>query len=176
MIGHYLGGSYFGRFFGNASSVVIPATLDEAIRVHLLANVQGLTDCYLCSTPDKVATTGRPPLPPYLIVNPLSETPDGWNLGGKAYPAWAQYQITVNASTDTQARTLRDAAYKLFTPRKNSDGSHANATLVFSDGLMPNNGVYPGQKIQIIQPGKGPNGTTVNLWGFSVRFYVTRWM
>lgn len=155
--------------FGGAS-VVGAASLDEAIRAYLLANCDGLSDCYRMETPAKVAATGLPPAPPYAIVSPLNEVPE-WNNAGGPYAAWATYQITFVDTDGTQAQALRDAAYRLLAP-----GKPATTPLAFSDGKIPPNGSLPGMKRQIKQMKAGTNGQPLWLFSFDVRFYVTRSM
>lgn len=150
-----------------------PPNLDAAIALYIAGNVGGLTNCYLQEIPGRNAD-GSPVAYPYAILNYLNETPE-WNTGGSDYAAWATYQVTVVSPTDTVSRSLRDLAYNLFTPAK-SAGIASNATLTFGDGSLSPSAVVPGTKMQWKRTMKGPLGQGEWLYGFTVRFYVSRSM
>lgn len=141
------------------------ATLWDAIRGLLLQEMTTLTGCYFMETPPKPT-----PVPPFCIGNPLNESPE-WNLSGTSYAAWHTIQLTFISNTAAEGRSLRDAAYLLFAPKKNSDGTMVRPALTFDAGSA---GPIPGIKTQWKQPKGGTGGVPSWLFAFDCRFYVTR--
>lgn len=167
----YWPSSYFP---GVGDSSMIVDTLAEAFRTRMLAGVPTLSDFYRRETPGKTAA-GTSPVTPYCIFNVLGESPE-WVSGPNLYPGWLDVQLTFVSISDIEAETVRDAAYRLFTPRRNLDGSAANRPIVSADGTVPAFGCLPGRKTEYKNPGKGPLGQPLWLFQFAMRCYVTRAM
>lgn len=157
---------------GVSGSGVIAGSLFEAIRSRILTGVPSLSDCYRRETPGKTAA-GTPPVTPYCIYNVLREAPV-WVSGSGYYPAWLEVQLTFVHTDDELGEQARDAAYLLFTPRRNSDGSPANTLPVFNGGGVPPYGFLPGVKTEYKNPGKVTGGQPLWMFSFPVQFYVTR--
>lgn len=174
----YFAPSYFApTYFPSAAQPVppsVPGVLAEAVRTRVTDGVSTLTDFYNRETPGKTAA-GTPPVYPYCIYNVLGESPE-WVTGSNLYPGWLDVQMTFVSDDHSEAEAARDAAYRLFTPRRNPDGSAANEPLATNDGTVPAFGCLPGRKTEYKNPGKGAGGKPIWLFSFAMRCYVTREM
>lgn len=159
---------------GGSSTPSVADTLIEAIRSRVLDGVSSLTDVYRRETPGKTAA-GVPPVVPYCIINVFGESPE-WVSGVNLYPSWLDIQLTFVSTSDIEAETVRDAAYRLFTPRRDVDGLAVNGPLVTNDGTIPAFGTLPGRKTEYKNPGKQSLGQPIWLFQFMARCYVTKEM
>ena len=152
-----------------AANATIYATLMQGIEARLLAGPLGTQSLQAAYRRETTIS----PTYPYAITNIINED-SILNTSGVDYYGPCDLQISFVDADSANAEAMRDAAFKLFLPKKNSDGTMAYPPIQLADGTAQN--VWAGRKREIRQKLKGPSGAPVWIFSFDVRMLVSRSM
>ncbi len=152
------------RPFGGGISNAVAGTILEALRIRFAdtSSLSMLAGVYRRETPERGTRY------PCCVMNIVGEDPVLTN-GKVDYPAWLDIQFNFIGEGDVVPERLRDAAYLALMPVP------SNPPLLFADGNDSGGRIW-GLKWEQKQPGKGPTGQPLWLFGMQYRFYITRAM